>query len=106
MIGSPQGEFRNNVDRLGYGFQIHGTLWTPSKERPITIGLDFGYMVYGHTSERDAWQGFPGVYLNLDRSNNIASGHVLFQLSPFNGNVRPYVEALFGARLAFPHRRV
>jgi hypothetical protein len=25
MLGSPQGEFRANVDRLGYGVQIQGT---------------------------------------------------------------------------------
>jgi hypothetical protein len=96
MIGSPQGEFRNNVDRLGYGFQLHGTLWTATKERPITIGVDFGYMIYGHVTERNPWVGFPGVYLNLERSNNIASGHVLFQLCPFSGDVRPYIEGLFG----------
>lgn len=37
MIGSPQGEFRTNVDRLGYGLQIQGTLWSPSKERHLRL---------------------------------------------------------------------
>jgi hypothetical protein len=106
MVGSPQGEFRSNVNRLGYGFQLYGTLWAPSKERPITIGLDFGYMVYGHVTQHDAWRDFPGVFLNLERSNNLASAHVLFQLSPFNGDVRPYIEGLFGGAYIFTESSV
>lgn len=101
MLGYPQGEFRANVDRMGFGGQLQGTLWTPSKERPFTIGFDIGYLVYGQVDERRPWIGFPGVYLNLSRTNSLASGHILMQISPFFGTVRPYIEGLFGGSYIF-----
>lgn len=106
MIGSPQGDFRTNVDRLGYGIQLHGLLFSPDKERPFAIGINAGYLVYGSVSERRPWVGFPGVYLNLDRTNSIANVHLLFQISPFNGDIRPYVEGLFGGAYIFTESSV
>lgn len=106
MFGYPQGDFRKNVDRMGFGGQIQGTLWTPSKSRPFTIGFDVGYLVYGQVDERRPWIGFPGVYLNLSRTNSMASGHVLMQITPFFGTVRPYVEGLFGGSYLFTQTTV
>jgi len=96
MLGYPQGDFRKNVDQIGFGFQIQGMLWEPTHEKPFTIGLDGGYLIYGHTSERREWTGFPGVYLNLTRTNSMANLHLVLQVSPFFGTVRPYIEGLFG----------
>ena len=101
MLASPQGEFRDNVDQLGFGLQLEGTLWAPSSERPVSIGLNAGYIVYGHISERRSWPGFPGVYLNLSRTNSIANLHVLIKFSPFMGPIRPYVEGIFGGNYLF-----
>jgi hypothetical protein len=101
MIASPQGEFKNNVDNLGFGVQVEGTLWTPSIERPFSIGLSAGYLIYGLTSERRAWHDFPGVYLNLTRTNSIANLHALFKITPFMGSVRPYIEGIFGGNYLF-----
>jgi hypothetical protein len=96
MIGYPQGEFRKNVDQMGFGFQIQGTFWEPTHEKPFTIGLDGGYLIYGLTNERREWPGFPGIYLRLSRTNSMANLHLVFQVSPFFGTVRPYIEGLFG----------
>lgn len=101
MIGSPQGEFRQNVDRLGYGLQLQGTLWSPSKERPFSIGLNLSYMVYGETTDRRPWPGFPEVTLEVSRTNSIANLHFLMLVSPFTGTVRPYVEGLAGGAYIF-----
>lgn len=101
MLGSPQGDFRKNVDRLGYGLQVEGTLWATSKERPVSFGLDLGYMVYGEISERRAWPGFPGIYLNLNRTNSLANLHLMLKISPFSGAVKPYVEGLAGGSYLF-----
>ncbi|MEW6652058.1 MAG: hypothetical protein AB1394_01175 [Bacteroidota bacterium] len=106
MLGYPQGEFRSNVDRMGFGGQIHGTLWTPSKERPFTIGFDIGYLVYGQVDEKLPWLGFPGVFLDLSRTNSLASMHVMMQISPFFGTIRPYVEGLFGGAYLFTQTSV
>jgi len=102
MIGSPQGDFRTNVDRLGYGLQFHGTLWSPSNERPFTIGLNIGYMIYGEVSERRPLSEFiPDVTVEVNRTNNLANFHLLLQISPFMGTVRPYVEGLIGGAYIF-----
>ncbi|MBK7105815.1 MAG: hypothetical protein IPH62_11085 [Ignavibacteriae bacterium] len=106
MFGYPQGEFRSNVDRMGFGGQLHGTFWTPSHEMPYTIGVDLGYMVYGQVDERRPWIGFPGVYLNLSRTNSLANLHVLMQISPFFGTIRPYAEGLFGGSYIFTQSSV
>ena len=96
MLGYPQGDFRTNVDRMGFGLQVQGTFWSPSKERPFTIGFEGGYLIYGMTNERKEWSDFPGIYLKLNRTNSVANLHLMLQVSPFYGDVRPYVEGLFG----------
>lgn len=102
MLGYPQGEFKENVDRLGYGFNIHGTLWSPSKERPFTVGLNVGYLVYGEESERRRFSNpIPDVWVDVNRTNSILNFHLLFQISPFTGTWRPYVEGLFGGAYIF-----
>jgi len=102
MLGYPQGEFKENVDRLGYGIQAHGTLWAPEKFRPFTIGLNVGYLVYGEESEKRRFSNpIPDVYVDVSRTNSIANFHLLFQISPFTGTVRPYVEGLFGGAYLF-----
>ncbi|MCX7874944.1 MAG: hypothetical protein N2321_02120 [Melioribacteraceae bacterium] len=106
MLGYPQGEFRKNVDNIGFGVQLQGTLWAPTHSRPFTIGFDLGYIVYGQVNERRPWIGFPGVYLNLQRTNSMANLHFLMQVSPFFGTVRPYIEGLFGGAYIFTESEV
>lgn len=97
MLASPKGEFRENVDRLGYGFQVQGTLWEPSKLRPYTMGLNFGYLIYGeNTSRRPLSTTIPDVFVEVSTNNTIANFHLFFQVSPFFGTWRPYAEGLFG----------
>lgn len=102
MIGSPHGEFRENVDRLGYGLQLQGTLWTPEKQRPFTVGLNLGFMVYGEVTERRPWSlTIPDVTVEVSRTNSLANFHLLLQVSPFTGTVRPYLDGLFGGAYIF-----
>ncbi len=107
VLGIPQGEFKAKVNNLGYGIQLQGTIFSPSALRPITIGLNAGYMIYGdETSSRPLSETIPDVYVNVNRTNNIANLHLLFQVSPFMGNVRPYCEGLFGAAYLFTTTKV
>lgn len=102
IIGSPQGDFRKNVDRLGYGFQAQGTLWSPGYERPFSIGLNISYLIYGERTERRPFSiTNPDVSVEVSRTNNLANLHLLFLLSPFTGTVRPYAEGLFGGAYLF-----
>lgn len=102
MLASPQGAFRDNVDRLGYGLQLQGTLWSPSKETPFTIGLNIGYMIYGEVSESRPWSlTIPDVTVEVTRMNSLANLHLLLQVSPFTGTVRPYLDGLIGGSYIF-----
>lgn len=102
MIGSPQGQFRDNVDRLGYGLQLQGTIWSPGKARPFTVGLNLSYMVYGEVTERRPWSiTIPDVTVEVSRMNSLANFHLLLQVSPFTGTVRPYLDGLIGGAYIF-----
>ena len=102
MLASPQGAFRDNVDRLGYGLQVQGTLWSPSKEVPFTVGLNIGYMIYGEVTESRPWSlTIPDVTVEVSRMNSLANLHLLLQVSPFTGTVRPYLDGLIGGSYIF-----
>ncbi len=97
MLGFPQGEFKENVDRLGYGLQFHGTLWSPNKLKPITVGANIGYLIYGEERESRRFSlTIPDVIVDVSRTNSIFNFHLLVQISPFTGTWRPYLEALGG----------
>lgn len=101
-IGSPQGDFGTNVDNLGYGFEIHGTLWSPGKDRPVTFGLNGGYLIYGMRTERRPFSlTIPDVGVDVTRTNSLANMHFLIQINPFGGTVQPYLEGLFGGAYIF-----
>ena len=107
MIGSPQKEFGEYVDRLGYGFQLHGTFWTPGKLRPFTMGIDLGYLVYGmETQSRPFSNTIPDVRVDVTHTNSLANFHLLFQVAPFEGTVRPYIEGLFGGAYLFTETEI
>lgn len=107
VLGLPQGEFKEKIDNLGYGLQLHGTIFTPSKTNPFTVGVNLGYMIYGsESSRRPLSEYIPDVMVDVNRTNNIANFHVLFQVSPFETRVRPYIEGLFGGAYLFTTTKV
>lgn len=106
-LGLPQKEFKDNVDNLGYGLSGHFALWTPSTVMPYTLGLNIGFLTYGN-EERDSpfSNPIPDVTVNVSRSNNLVNFHMLFQISPFFGPLRPYVEGLFGGEYLYTTTKV
>ncbi|PKL81637.1 MAG: hypothetical protein CVV24_14260 [Ignavibacteriae bacterium HGW-Ignavibacteriae-3] len=102
FIGVPQGDFKSNVNNLGYGFEVHGTLWSPSAERPVSVGLNVGYLVYGMKTERRPFSlTIPEVGVDVTRTNSLANMHLLVQVNPFGGTIQPYIEGLFGGAYIF-----
>lgn len=107
VLGLPQGEFKDKVDNVGYGLQAHGTIFSPSATNPFTIGLNLGYMIYGNeSSTRPLSETIPDIMVDVNRTNNIANFHLLFQVSPFNTSVRPYIEGLIGGAYLFTTTKV
>jgi len=101
IVGSPQGEFKSNVNRNALGIELQGSLWTPSEELPYSVGLDASYIVYGVKTESMQWFGYTNDYFNVTRKNSIFNFHAVFQVFPFFGSVRPYLEGLIGGALIY-----
>jgi len=102
MIGLPQGEFKDNVDRTGWGISGHFLLLPQTEQNPFSIGLNVGYLNYGNESRREPFSmTIPDVTVDVDRTNNLVNFHFLFQAMWPTGTVKPYIEGLFGGSYMF-----
>lgn len=100
-LASPQGEFREKVDRLGFSFSGFAALF-PAPNSPFSVGLNLGYVIYGMERRKEPWSTtIPDAYLTVERTNSIVNFHAMFQVAPFEGRFRPYVEGLFGGAYIF-----
>jgi hypothetical protein len=106
IMGYPQGEFKENVDRLGVG--ISGQfLYRPDNNFPVSIGLNLGYLNYGSENSRERFSSnYSSLMLDVDRTNNLLNYHVLVQMSPSKGLFRPYLEALLGGSYIFTQTEI
>jgi hypothetical protein len=101
-LGFPQGEFKNNVKRTGFGVSGDFLFISPQAENPVAFGINIGFLNYGSESRLEPFSStIPEITVNVDRSNNIVNFHVLFQIAPQTGIVRPYFETLFGGSYIF-----
>jgi hypothetical protein len=102
MLGFPQGEFKENVDRAGFGISGEVLFFNPSEILRFGFGLDIGYLNYGNESRQEPFSStIPDVVVDVDRSNNLVNFHLLFQIAPPSGSFRPYAELLFGGAYLF-----
>lgn len=102
MLGFPQGEFKDNINRLGFGVSGQVLFFNPSEETPFGFGLDIGYLNYGSESRQEPFsETIPDVIVDVNRTNNLVNFHLLFHVSPPSGTVRPYLELLFGGAYLF-----
>ena len=53
MLGFPQGEFKDNIDRLGFGLSGEVLFFNSSERLPFGFGLNVGYMNYGSESRQE-----------------------------------------------------
>ncbi len=107
MLGFPQGEFKDNIDRLGFGASGQVLFFNPSAALPFGFGLDIGYLNYGSESRQEPFNSnIPDVVVDVNRSNNLVNFHFLFQIAPPSGSVRPYAELLFGGAYLFTETSV
>jgi hypothetical protein len=102
MLGFPMGEFKENIDRLGFGLSGQILFFNPTVNLPFGFGLDIGYLNYGSESRQEPFSTtIPDVVVDVDRSNNLVNFHLLFHIAPPTGIVRPYAELLFGGEYLF-----
>ena len=94
-VASPQGEFRDNVDRNGFNFSGCG-LFRPGLV-PLKFGLELGYVNYGSEDRREPFSSsIPDVKVRVERTNNIFLSHFLVRLQPDVGVISPYFDGLVG----------
>ena len=102
LLGFPMNDFKDNVKRTGFGGSLQFLLWNPSSQYPYSLGLNVGYINYGMESRREPFSlTIPDVVVDVNRTNNILDFHLLAQIIPPAGSVRPYVELLFGGSYIF-----
>ncbi|MBZ0199610.1 MAG: hypothetical protein K8H86_07070 [Ignavibacteriaceae bacterium] len=106
-LGFPAGEFKENVSRTGVGISGQFMFLSPRPKAPFGFGINIGYINYGSESRREPFSlTIPDVTVDVDRTNNIMNFHVVFQLMFPKGDVRPYVEGLFGGSYLFTETKI
>lgn len=105
LLGVPQGEFRDNVDNLGFGVDVFGGLGIGAS--PVVLGLDVGFLIYGRERRSEPFSNtIPDVTVDVETTNNIVQSHFVLRLQPPNGTVRPYADGLFGFKYLFTETRI
>lgn len=100
MLGFPQGEFKDNVDRIGFGGS--GEFLYSFRPTPVKIGASIGYLIYGsETREEPFSTTIPDVTVDVTTTNNVLNGYLLLRLQPVKGLFRPYVDGLLGFNYLF-----
>ena len=85
----PINEYNNFDDDLGYGGNLEIFFLSPSKEKPLGMGISLSYFGQGLFFYEDYCNC--ETYLSNNRANNFANAHLVFQLAPTGGTVRPYL---------------
>ena len=94
IFGIPQGEFRDNVDRFGYGIGGH-LAYQPNDV--FAIGGALGILSYGNQTRQEPFSyTIPDVTVDVTTSNNFLFGHIIAQIGAPIGYVKPYIEGHFG----------
>jgi len=103
--GVPQGDFKQNVNRPGFG--LSGFLGCGLGRTPLMFGGSLGVIVYGSESRREPFSTtIPDVTVDVVTNNNILFGHLIVQLKSNRGTFRPYLEGLFGFNYLFTETRI
>jgi hypothetical protein len=94
-LGFPQGEFRQNVDRVGIGGS--GYFAYRFKNSFFSAGASIGVLVYGSETRIELLSAaIPEVEVDVTTRNYILMCHLVFRAQPPEGKFRPYVEGLVG----------
>lgn len=94
-LGFPQGEFKENVDRIGLGGSGYFVYKLPKS--PLALGVCVGVLIYGSDTREEPFSTeIPEVYVDVSTRNYILMCHFLFRVQPSEGKLRPYLDGLIG----------
>ena len=104
-IGSPQGEFSENVENLGIGGSFYGGYNLPKS--PFMIGIDIGYLRYGTESRLEPFSHtIPDATVRVENTNNILLTHLFIRVQPDMGSVKPYLGGLLGFKRLYTKTKI
>lgn len=102
---SPQGEFKKNVDRFGFG--LAGNFKYDFTRLPFSTGVGLGFGIYGSETRDEPFSStIPDVMVEVQTTNNILFGHLILQFKPFKGTFQPYLEGLYGFNYLFTETNI
>lgn len=94
----PQGDFKKNVDDLGFGVNFDLGYGFPAI--PVAVGLEGGFATYGSKSFNVPFSSTVQVVnVEVNTSNSIIPIHAFARLQPATGWFRPYGEGLLGLNI-------
>jgi len=95
----PVDDYSNFSSEVGFGGTMELFLFSPSEKVPYGFGINLSYVGYGiHFLKAPDSEDLD---MSFNKANNFASAHILFQIAPYSGSVRPYFETLFGGTYIF-----
>ena len=93
FVGSPQGDFRDNLDRTAVG--INGSVAFAIPSSSVQVGAELGIMTYGSDTRRENFNpNIPEVRVRVNTSYDIFTGHLFLRYEAPAGVVRPYIDGL------------
>ena len=100
----PAGDFAEYTSNVGFGGIMEFFFFSPSESTPYGLGINLSYIGYGvhFLVAPDSEE----LTMSFNKANNFASAHILFQIAPYSGSVRPYIETLFGGSYIFSRSEV
>lgn len=98
---TPQGAFRQEIDRLGIGIQFAGSYRFSGT--PFALGGEFAFHNYGVDSRDERFSTtIPDLKVRVENSYNQLAFLLLGRAEPIQtGTFRPYLEALWGGNYFF-----
>jgi hypothetical protein len=100
----PAGDYTKYTTNAGFGGIMELFFFSPSELTPYGLGLNLSYIGYGIHFLEDPESD--ELDMSFNKANNFASVHILFQVAPYSGSVRPYFETLFGGSFIFSNTEV
>ena len=100
----PVNEYQQLDNEVGYGGNLEIFFISPSKPKPLGVGVSLSYFGQGLYFYEDPCNC--ETYLGDNRANNFANLQLVFQLAPTGGTVRPYLETLFGGSYIFSNSQI
>ncbi len=98
--GFPSGEFGDNVTNPGIG--LSGFVGYVIPRTPAVIGLDLGYLIYGHERRKEQFSlTIPDVQVGVVTENNILTMNAFLRLQTNTDPLRFYVEGVVGFHYLF-----